>query len=84
MLLGSSWTDPARRERAIQIARDLWGGVEHLTQGYYVNASPRLPTHASAATYGDNYPRLVQIKNKYDPGNLFRLNANIKPDSAAG
>jgi hypothetical protein len=30
-------------------------------------------------TYGDNYERLVVIKNKYDPGNLFRVNQNIKP-----
>jgi hypothetical protein len=30
-------------------------------------------------TYGDNYDRLVSIKNKYDPGNFFRVNQNIKP-----
>lgn len=84
MLLGSSWTDPARRDHAIQIARDMWGSVERFTQGYYVNASSEAADPRIRATYGENYPRLVQIKNKYDPGNLFRLNANIKPDSAAG
>ncbi|MCB0239957.1 MAG: BBE domain-containing protein, partial [Anaerolineae bacterium] len=31
------------------------------------------------ATYGENYARLVTLKNKYDPTNLFRLNQNIKP-----
>jgi FAD/FMN-containing dehydrogenase len=31
------------------------------------------------ATYGDNYARLVEIKRKYDPTNLFRVNQNIKP-----
>jgi FAD/FMN-containing dehydrogenase len=30
-------------------------------------------------TYGDNYQRLVTIKNKYDPDNFFRVNQNIKP-----
>ena len=31
------------------------------------------------ASYRDNYDRLVQVKNKYDPGNLFHMNQNIKP-----
>jgi FAD/FMN-containing dehydrogenase len=29
--------------------------------------------------YGKNYGRLVEIKNQYDPANLFRLNQNIQP-----
>jgi hypothetical protein len=31
------------------------------------------------AAYGDNYPRLVMAKMKYDPHNLFRVNQNIAP-----
>jgi len=31
------------------------------------------------STYGDNFERLVAIKNEYDPTNLFRVNQNIKP-----
>jgi Berberine and berberine like len=33
------------------------------------------------ATYGDNYIRLGKLKQKYDPGNLFRVNQNIRPVS---
>jgi FAD/FMN-containing dehydrogenase len=34
------------------------------------------------ATYGDNFERLVEIKNEYDPTNLFRVNQNIRPPAA--
>jgi FAD/FMN-containing dehydrogenase len=33
------------------------------------------------ATYGGNYKRLGKLKKKYDPGNLFRVNQNIRPEA---
>jgi FAD/FMN-containing dehydrogenase len=57
-----------------------WATLERFTDGFYVNDAD---LEASATTidanYGANYPRLVTIKNRYDPANLFRLNANVKP-----
>lgn len=58
----------------------MWAQVEPLTHGQYVNlaATDDRDTRVHAA-YGDNYPRLAALKKRYDPNNLFRLNANIKP-----
>jgi FAD/FMN-containing dehydrogenase len=78
------WTDPAQDETGGRIARELWAGVQPFTRGYYVNTVPGANDQRLRGTYGDNYPRLVALKEKYDPMNLFRLNANIKPATARG
>ena len=42
---------------------------------------PEDETDRVEATHGENYARLQQVKAKYDPDNLFRLNHNIPPSS---
>ncbi len=72
--------DPANNERIISWTRDYWDALHpHSGGGAYVNFMMDEGQERVKATYRDNYERLVAIKNKYDPTNLFRLNQNIKP-----
>jgi FAD/FMN-containing dehydrogenase len=60
--------------------RQYWSTLERFTAGFYTNdMSPDMAAAALNANYGANYPRLVGIKNRFDPTNLFRLNANVRP-----
>jgi FAD/FMN-containing dehydrogenase len=60
--------------------RAYWAELEPFTRGFYTNDLSLEETTATVnANYRENYPRLVEIKNKYDPDNLFRLNANVQP-----
>jgi hypothetical protein len=69
--------DPAE---AIQATRRYWATLEKFTRGFYVNDMPREATASDInANYRGNYERLVGVKAKYDPTNLFRLNANVQP-----
>ena len=79
ILLQGVWGDRSQDENIVRAGRELWGAFEPFTEGYYVNTEPSADEKRLRATYGDNYSRLVQLKNKFDPLNLFRLNANIKP-----
>lgn len=73
--------DPANNEKIIAWTKSYYDALHpYSAGGAYVNflmgdeGEDRVKK-----TYGDNYERLVSIKNKYDPGNLFRVNQNIKP-----
>jgi len=76
--------DPAEAEKCVQWAREFWEAMRPFTtEGVYVNYLDQ-EVHEGAervrAAYGpQKYQRLVALKNKYDPANLFRLNQNIKP-----
>lgn len=79
MLVGV-WDDVALAETAQRWARAGWEHLEPLTDGFYVNLMAADDSERRIrATYGGNHARLVALKQKYDPTNLFRLNANVKP-----
>jgi FAD/FMN-containing dehydrogenase len=76
----SIWDDPAEDTTRIRWARELWDAMQPFsTGGVYANNLGEEGTERIEAAYGENYARLVALKNKYDPTNFFRLNQNIKP-----
>ena len=79
LILHGAWMDASMDAANVEGGRRIWQALEPYTKGLYVNAEPSAEEQRLRTTYGDSYPRLVQLKNKYDPANLFRLNSNIKP-----
>jgi len=75
----SQWTNPAESPIHVQWTREFWKDVEHYASGVYVNHIAEDEPGRVTAAYGPNYARLVSVKTQYDPGNLFRLNHNIRP-----
>jgi FAD/FMN-containing dehydrogenase len=77
----ANWQDPADSDENIRWAQRLFEAMEvHGTGKTNVNF-PGLgdePGYGRAA-FGDHWSRLVAVKRKYDPENLFRLNQNIDP-----
>lgn len=72
--------DPANKEIITKWARDYWKALHpYSSGGGYVNFMMEEGDDRIKATYRNNYERLVKVKNKYDPKNLFRVNQNIKP-----
>jgi FAD/FMN-containing dehydrogenase len=71
--------DPDKNEAGIAACRRYYKAMEPHMAGFYTNLNDE-SEKKTWGNYGNNYPRLVELKNKYDPTNLFRLNANIRPD----
>ena len=72
------WRDQDQDTRCIAWARKLSQSTAPFAMGsVYINFMPEDEPDRVQAAYGPNYDRLVAIKRKYDPHNLFRLNQNI-------
>jgi Berberine and berberine like len=75
------WHDRAHNDANIAWVRQTWQSIQpHIPGGVYVNElGDDEGDDRVLQAYGGNYKRLARIKAKYDPQNLFRLNANIRP-----
>ena len=78
-LLGCGRTR-ADNESNIRWVRDYYDAVApHSEEGGYIHFAADDDQRRAPANYDANYARLVEIKRKYDPDNVFHLNQNIKP-----
>lgn len=72
--------DPANNARTIGWSKAYWRALHpYAAGGAYVNMMMDEGQERVQAAYRDNYQRLAQIKARYDPQNLFRVNQNIRP-----
>ena len=81
MNVHTRWSDPGQDQKCIAWARKLYdAAAPHATGGVYVNFMPEDEAQrVKVGAYGPNYERLVKMKQKYDPENVFCLNQNIRP-----
>ena len=76
------WETEAEDTSCIAWCRRLFDeAAPHATGGVYVNFLTEDEGDRVASAYGGNFARMAKIKAKYDPGNLFRLNHNVKPQA---
>jgi hypothetical protein len=79
-VIAGMWPDPTHNTANIKWVRDYSDATApHSEQGGYINFASEDDQGRAPANFGANYNRLVAAKRKYDPGNLFRINQNIKP-----
>jgi FAD/FMN-containing dehydrogenase len=79
-VVAGMWPDPADNPRNIRWVKDYYAALQpHSAAGGYVNFMAGDEQGRIRDSYKGNYDRLVQVKKKYDPQNLFHVNQNIRP-----
>lgn len=79
----ATWTAPEEAEAARGWVRRFWEAIQPFTDGVYVNFLGADEPERVRAAYGPHYERLVALKTRYDPDNMFRFNQNIRPRPGA-
>src|SRR3989337_2243994 len=84
-LILSQWADPSDSEENIRWTRAFFEAMQpFFEKGVYVNNLGEEGEDRVKEAYGEHYERLVALKDKYDPTNLFRLNQNVRPMAQSG
>ena len=84
MNVHTRWRDRAQDPACVAWARQLFQATAPFASGsVYVNFMPDDENDRIEKAYGVNYRRLAEIKGRYDPDNLFRMNQNIRPTPKA-
>ncbi|MFP4626507.1 MAG: FAD-binding oxidoreductase [Natronomonas sp.] len=74
------WSDPELDDDLIEWAREFHEGMTpYASEGVYANYLDRDEGDRVKTAYGENFDRLVEVKNEWDPENLFQMNQNIEP-----
>jgi FAD/FMN-containing dehydrogenase len=79
MFVSVTWPKEDEASSHVDYIRNYWGRLEPATDGYYTVDTSDESREVRHSNYQGNFPRLLELKKKYDPTNLFRLNANINP-----
>ncbi|MCZ6831693.1 MAG: FAD-binding oxidoreductase [Gammaproteobacteria bacterium] len=79
MIATVSWKPDAPAAEHVRYIKRYWSALQPFTHGFYTNEADEDNARMVNKNYQGNYSRLLGIKRRYDPGNIFRLNANIRP-----
>ena len=80
LVLVSNWVNPEEDEKHIEWTRRSWNDMQpYSSKRVYVNALGIEGEQRVREAYGENYDRLLALKKRYDPKNIFRMNQNINP-----
>lgn len=79
-VIAGMWPDPSQNAANIKWVRDYYSATAPLSEsGGYINFMSDDDQSRIKDNYKGNYKRLVDVKRKYDPDNIFHVNQNIKP-----
>ena len=77
--LDANWRNPAQAEAAMAWVDESWSAMQPFSSPSYVNYLSSNSEDSVQAAYRGSYQRLVALKRKYDPTNVFHLNRNVRP-----